>query len=125
MGNSRTEAVDELVEHELAVAQGLEIVADLLGQRLQVLRLDPAEGLGRHAAASSQAGIGLLPLTQFHGALPLSSAELVDQLLHELILTVLGCQQRSQQACHFRVHRHPGWQQGRGGTVRNVNLAEI
>ena len=93
----RPEAVDELIEHELAVQQVLVVGIDLGRQRFEELGLHLAQSLGRHAAIAGQTRIGLLPLAQLHVSLFLGGAELAEQLLHQFILPILGRENLPQQ----------------------------
>ncbi len=74
MGHPRPEAVDELVEHELAVQQVLVVRADLGGQAIEKLGLHLAQRLGGHTATAGQVRIGLFPLAQLVGPLLLGAA---------------------------------------------------
>ena len=101
----RSETIHELVEHEVAFHQRLVVLVDLPRQAVEEFRLHLAQGLGRHAAALRQVRIGLFPLAQFVGPLPLRRADLADQLLQDLVLAILARQDLPQQVSQLPV-RH-------------------
>jgi hypothetical protein len=89
MGHARAEAVDEFVEHELAVEEDVGVVVNLFGHLVEELDLDLGERFGGLAAALRELRIGLLPLGQFLLTLLVVRAEEVDQFFHQFVLTVL------------------------------------
>ena len=93
MRQTRSESVDELVEHELALFKSPITVANFLGQIVQELRLNSTERLGGGTTRTGQIGIRVLPLLQFGRSLLIDSIVLLNQPLEQLVLLLLTCDQ--------------------------------
>src|SRR3990172_275968 len=65
---------------------------------VEKLDLHFAERLGGMAACGGQLRVGLLPLGELGVPLPVRHADLVDELLEQFVLAILGGQDAAQQA---------------------------
>jgi hypothetical protein len=97
MGQSRPEAVDELVEHKVAVGERFFIFNDFVGQIPEKLRLHAAQSLRRSTTVSGEFRVGLFPLPDFRRPLSLSCAKLLSEVFQQLILSFLPSRQLAQQ----------------------------
>ena len=62
MSHPRAKAIDELIEHELALHEILVTFADLASETIKEFGLHLAQGLGCRSAIPRQARVSLLPL---------------------------------------------------------------
>ena len=88
MSEPGAEAIDKLVQHEVAVVERFFVFENFRRDGLQELRLHFAECFGRIAAGFGQFGIGFLPLVQLVDALLLAVAEVIRNLLETSMLNM-------------------------------------
>ena len=97
---SRSETVDEFVEHELAVNQVFLVLLNLLGQILEELGLHATQCFGGHPAPLSQIGVAFFPIAKLDRLLALSRPELLLEIFQESHLAFLSGDQLLHQCDH-------------------------
>lgn len=100
MGKPRAKSVNEFIQHEFTLKQRVRIALDLVRQALEELGLDVAQNLRRFSASFGELRVGLLPLTQLSGTLPLGRVHGLDHFLEQLILSFLAINNLLKQFQH-------------------------
>lgn len=92
-----TKAIDEFMQHEIAIGQMLAVLINLIGDRLEKLRLHAIECFGGTPASLRESRIGVLPLLQLSRSLLLRTRRELGQLGKQLVLTLLAGDELSEQ----------------------------
>ena len=90
MSQPRAEAINELIEHEIAFQQMVFVVGNFFGQGFQKFGLDAAERFRGLLTRFRQLWVRLLPFLQLVGKLLIVRRVLLDQFFHQPVLLLLA-----------------------------------